>query len=67
MPFAPHIDNRNQLLSVRDANGAIRIADPANVPISRADAELERDMLVSRTNGENKTYRLMLADIRAMV
>ena len=67
VPFAPHIDNRNQLLSVRDANGAIRIANPGNVPISKSDAELEREMLASRTNGENQTYRLMLADIRAMV
>jgi len=67
VPFAPHIDNRNQLLSVRDADGAIRIADSANVPISRGDAELEREILQSRKGAEDKTYRLMLDDIRAMV
>lgn len=67
VPFAPHIDNRNQLLSVRDNNGAIRIADPGKVPIPTPDAELEREMLASRTGGESQTFRLMLADIRAMV
>ena len=67
VPFAPHADNANKLLSVRDAIGSIRIADPANVPISREDAQLERELLESRGDRDDKTYRQMLADIRLMV
>ncbi len=67
VPFAPHADNANRLLSVRDGNGSIRIAAPANVPISRADASLEKELLDSREDRTDKTYRQMLADIRVMV
>ena len=67
VPFAPHSDNANRLLSMRDANGSIRIAAPANVPISEADAELEAELLHSREDRGDKTYRQMLTDIRVMV
>ena len=67
VPFAPHADNRNQLLSMRDSNGAIRIANPGNVPIQSLDLELEKEMLRSRQDREDKTYRLILDDVRAMV
>lgn len=67
VPFAPHGDNANKLLSIRDANGSIRIADPAGVPISPEDAAMEQDLLQSREDRADKTYRQMLADIRAMV
>jgi methylaspartate mutase epsilon subunit len=67
VPFSPHMDNANKLLSVRDANGSIRIADAAAVPISIADARLEKELLESRGDREDKTYRQMLTDIRLMV
>ncbi len=67
IPFSPHADNANKLLSVRDANGSIRISDAANVPISNHDAELEKDLLESREDRADKTYRQMLTDIRLMV
>lgn len=67
VPFSPHVDNANRLLSVRDANGAIRIADPAGVPISREDAEIEKQLLESREDRGDQTYRQMLSDIRVMV
>jgi len=67
VPFAPHADNANKLLSVRDAAGSIRIADAADVPITHEDAQLERELLESREDRNDKTYRQMLADIRLMV
>ena len=67
IPFSPHADNANKLLSVRDANGSIRISDAANVPISDQDADLEKDLLESREDRADKTYRQMLTDIRLMV
>ncbi len=67
IPFAPHADNSNKLLSVRDGNGSIRIAVAGNVPISAQDAYLERQLLESRDDRTDKTYRQILTDIRVMV
>ncbi len=67
LPFAPHGDNANRLLSMRDGNGSIRIAAAADVPISEEDAELEAELLHSRDSRGDKTYRQMLTDIRVMV
>ncbi len=67
VPFVPHLDNANQLISMRDVNGSIRIANPGRVPISNADASLERKMLESNGNRFDKTYHQLLADINFMV
>lgn len=66
VPFSPHADNANRLISMRDANRSIRIADRGSVPISDADARTERRLLESRTDRADKTYRQMLADISLM-
>ena len=66
LPFSPHADNANKLLSMRDADRSIRIVDPGKVPISAADAATERRLLESRTDRSDKTYRQMLADISRM-
>lgn len=67
VPFSPHADNANRLISMRDANRSIRIADAGSVPISAADAATERRLLESRQDRADKTYRQMLADISLMV
>jgi methylaspartate mutase epsilon subunit len=67
VPFSPHADNANKLVSMRDANGSIRISDPGNVPINAADAAIERQMLEARADRSALTYRQMLADITLMV
>lgn len=66
VPFSPHADNANRLISVRDGNASIRIAAPGSVPISSSDARLEREMLQTRDDRQDKTYRQMLADITLM-
>ena len=66
VPFSPHADNANRLLSMRDGNGSIRIAERGAVPISDTDAALERQLLASRPDRSDKTYRQMLADITLM-
>jgi methylaspartate mutase epsilon subunit len=67
LPFSPHADNANRLITMRDDNRSIRVADPGAVPIAAADAAAERAILARRTGqaGE-KTYRRMLADIALM-
>ena len=67
LPFSPHADNANKLISMRDANRSIRIADAGNVPISAEDAAAERHLLESRADRSEKTYRQMLSDIALMV
>jgi methylaspartate mutase epsilon subunit len=67
VPFSPHADNANRLLSMRDANQSIRIVDPGNVPISAADLEKERLLLQSRSDRSQKTYQQLLTDIALMV
>lgn len=66
LPFSPHADNANRLVSMRDANQSIRIADRGSVPISDADAATERALLESRADRSEKTYRQLLADITLM-
>ena len=66
VPFSPHADNANKY-SERDANGSIRIADAANVPISRQDALQEKELLEAREDRAAQTYKQMLTDIRLMV
>ena len=51
LPFAPHNDNANRLLSMRDGNGSI---DRCPVPISGEDAELEAELLRSRDSRGDK-------------
>jgi methylaspartate mutase epsilon subunit len=66
IPFSPHADNANKLVSMRDANYSIRIAERGNVPISDEDAATEKRLLASASGGSDKTYRQLLRDINLM-
>lgn len=67
VPFSPHADNANKLVSMRDANRSIRIVDRGNVPISDADARLEKELLAASDTRSDKTYRQLLGDINMMM
>jgi len=67
VPFSPHADNANRLVSMRDAHRSIRIADRGNVPISDADARREKELLAGAAAPAEKTYRQLLRDINMMV
>ena len=67
VPFSPHADNANKLVSMRDANRSIRISDRGNVPISDADAQQERELLAASNTRSDKTYRQLLGDINMMM
>ncbi|MFK8016065.1 MAG: methylaspartate mutase subunit E [Gammaproteobacteria bacterium] len=66
VPFSPHADNANQLISMRDGNGSIRIKEPGAMPISDQDLAAEHRLLESREQDEDKTYRQLLKDITVM-
>jgi len=70
VPFSPHADNANKLISMRDSNGSIRICDRGNVLICDEDAEEERVLLQSRlacSRDSEQTYERLLSDINMMV
>lgn len=66
IPFSPHADNANNLVSLRDRNGSIRISDPGNVPIGDDNASRECELLRAGSGRQDKTYRQLLADIKLM-
>jgi len=67
VPFSPHADNANRLISMRDSHGSIRISERGNVPISDTDTALEKELLSSRASQADGTFRQLLSDINLMV
>jgi len=67
VPFSPHADNANKLVTMRDANRSIRIVDAGSLPVSAADLATERGLLANRSDAGERTYRRMLSDIALMV
>jgi methylaspartate mutase epsilon subunit len=68
LPFSPHADNANRLITMRDGSRAIRIVDPGSLPISPADLATEAALLSTRSaDAGAKNYQRMLADIALMV
>jgi methylaspartate mutase epsilon subunit len=67
LPFSPHTDNANKLVSMRDSNRSIRIIDPGSVPISQNSMEAERKLMNRKQHdGSEKLYRQLLRDISLM-
>ncbi len=67
LPFSPHADNANRLVTMRDADRSIRIVDPGKLPLAVKDLATERALLATRGDSSEKTYRRMLSDIALMV
>lgn len=67
VPFSPHADNANKLVSMRDGNGSIRICERGKVPISDQAANQEKQLLSEGRNPTGETYRQLLSDITMMV
>lgn len=67
IPFSPHKNNANKLITRRDINRSIRIEDRGQVPISDEDWETEKELLLKSSVEGRKTYQTMLSDINLMV
>lgn len=50
VPFSPHVINRNDVITVRDKAGNIRIAQKGNLPISDSSFAFEQEKLSGVTN-----------------
>lgn len=67
VPFCPHIDNSNKLITVRDKSNGIRILYAGKVPINKKDLDTERK-LIQENKSENKIlYQKLLDDINLMI
>ena len=67
VPFSPHGDNANQVISKRDANGSIRIIERGALPICDADMAMEEELVAARGGPADKKYLQLLSDINVMV
>ena len=66
IPFVPHVDNANRLVTIRSDDGSIRIKDPGKLPLTEGDARLERTLSAGDEGRPVKTFERMLADINVM-
>ena len=55
--FPPRANNANLLVTMREANRSICIADPGKVPISAYGSALERRLLLMHADCGEKAYR----------
>jgi methylaspartate mutase epsilon subunit len=67
IPFSPHSENSNKLLTIRDKYHAIRIVNPGNVPITQTNLKIEKDLLGQNKKEESLFYKKLLDDIILMV
>ncbi len=67
IPFAPHSDNNNQLITIRDKYKAIRILKNGKVPMNAKDIEIERNLLGSHEVENPLLFKKLLDDIILMI
>ena len=67
IPFTPHIDNCNKLITIRDKSNGIRILNPGKVPISKRDLDKEKKLISQNINVHKKLYEKLLDDINLMI
>jgi methylaspartate mutase epsilon subunit len=68
VPFAPSSHNAGKLMPVRDNQGAIRILDPARVPLPADVADFHRERIQERARfeGRKPSYHMLIDDIYAV-
>jgi methylaspartate mutase epsilon subunit len=69
IPFAPNVDNRGEVLGLRDASGAVRLLRPGRLPLSREIRQFHRERIQERLGGERAArhaseVELVAADIQ---
>ncbi len=68
VPFAPSRFNRGKLLPVRDHEGAVRILEPGDVPLSKALLDFYRGRIDERARHEGRApcFQMAVDDIYAI-
>lgn len=65
VPFSPHIINRNDILTLRDFSGAIRIVESGNVPLPESFLKFEREK-AGKFNDKSAMVEKIIHDIGVM-
>ena len=63
--FSPHIINKNQVITIRDAQNNIRIIEKGNLPISDECFKYERSK-VNLSDDKNEVINKIIHDIAVM-
>ncbi len=68
VPFAPSRINAGKILPARDNEGAIRLLDPANLPLTQALKDFHRDKIQARAKAEKRdiSFQMVTDDIYAI-
>ena len=65
IPFSPHIINNNEVITVRDPKGNIRIYNRGNLPISQKSFAFDRDKI--RLSEDESVVEKIINDIGVML
>jgi methylaspartate mutase epsilon subunit len=65
IPFSPHIINNNEVITVRDDKGNIRIYNKGNLPLSEKSFAFDRDK-IRLSEGESVVQKI-IQDIGVML
>ena len=68
IPFAPSKYNAGKVMPARDNNGAVRIMDSGNLPLSQDILNFHREKLEERAKSENRTvsFQMVIDDVYAI-
>ena len=65
IPFAPSKLNAGKMLPARDNNGAIRILNPANVPLTKELVDFNKEKIEERAQAEGReaSFQMVIDDV----
>ena len=65
IPFAPSKQNAGKMLTARDNEGAIRILNPANVPLTQELKDFNREKIEERAQFEKRqaSFQMTIDDV----
>ena len=68
IPFAPSKFNAGKMLPARDNNGAIRILNPAGLPLTKALKDFNRAKIEERAKAEKReaSFQMVIDDVYAI-
>ena len=68
IPFAPSKFNAGKMLPARDNNGAIRILEPAGLPLTKALKDFNRAKIEERAQAEKRqaSFQMVIDDVYAI-
>lgn len=68
VPFSPNVNNRDKVMAVRDAEGAVRFFDTGNLPFPKELKLFHKAKMEKRRKAEEtlSPYQMLIDDVRAI-